>query len=139
MVLQPNMTKSLPNDQWITDNNVDDPEVLPKIPGYHILVRPLAVRSETKGGILMPDRLVDDIQHLTTVGRVVKIGELAYKDKHKFSEGSWCSEGDFVCYGKHTGQKFLYKGVRYLLIYDDQVIMKISDPSDVDPMYSLVA
>ena len=139
MVLQPNMTKSLPNDQWITDNKVDDPEVLPKIPGYHILVRPLAVRSETKGGILMPDRLVDDIQHLTTVGRVVKIGELAYKDKHKFSEGSWCSEGDFVCYGKHTGQKFLYKGVRYLLIYDDQVIMKIDDPSEVDPMYSLVA
>jgi co-chaperonin GroES (HSP10) len=97
------------------------------------------VRSETKGGIIMPDQLKDDIQYLTTVGRVVKIGELAYKDKQKFSEGSWCSEGDFVCYGKHTGQKFLYKGIRYLLIYDDQVIMRISDPSEVDPMYSLVA
>ena len=139
MVLQPNMSKSVSNDQWITTNEVPDPDVLPEIPGYHILIRPLSVRSETKGGIIMPDQLKDDIQYLTTVGRVVKVGELAYKDKQKFSEGSWCSEGDFVCYGKHTGQKFLYKGIRYLLIYDDQVIMRISDPSEVDPMYSLVA
>ena len=139
MVLQPNMGKATTNDQWITDNVVDDPDILPELPGYHILIRPLSVRSETKGGIIMPDSLKDDIQYLTTVGKVVKIGELAYKDKHKFSEGAWCSVGDFVCYGKHTGQKFLYKGIRYLLIYDDQVIMKINDPSEVDPMYSLVA
>ena len=139
MVLQPNMGKATINDQWITDNVVDDPDVLPELPGYHILIRPLSVRSETKGGIIMPDSLKDDIQYLTTVGRVAKVGELAYKDKQKFSEGAWCSKGDFVCYGKHTGQKFLYKGIRYLLIYDDQVIMKISDPSEVDPLYSLVA
>ena len=139
MVLQPNMGKATANDQWITTDEVADPDVLPEVPGYHILIRPLSVRSETKGGIIMPDQLKDDIQYLTTVGRVVKVGELAYKDKQKFSEGSWCSEGDFVCYGKHTGQKFLYKGIRYLLIYDDQVIMRIGDPSEVDPMYSLVA
>jgi len=139
MVLQPNMGKATTNDKWITDDEVSDPDVLPELPGYHILIRPLSVRSETKGGIIMPDSLKDDIQYLTTVGRVAKVGELAYKDKQKFSEGAWCSKGDFVCYGKHTGQKFLYKGIRYLLIYDDQVIMKISDPSEVDPLYSLVA
>ena len=139
MVLQPNMGKATTNDKWITDDEVSDPDVLPELPGYHILIRPLSVRSETKGGIIMPDSLKDDIQYLTTVGRVAKVGELAYRDKQKFSEGAWCSKGDFVCYGKHTGQKFLYKGIRYLLIYDDQVIMKISDPSEVDPLYSLVA
>jgi co-chaperonin GroES (HSP10) len=133
------MGKATTNDKWITDDEVSDPDVLPELPGYHILIRPLSVRSETKGGIIMPDSLKDDIQYLTTVGRVAKVGELAYKDKQKFSEGAWCSKGDFVCYGKHTGQKFLYKGIRYLLIYDDQVIMKISDPSEVDPLYSLVA
>ena len=139
MVLQPNMGRATSNDKWITDDEVPDPDVLPELPGYHVLIRPLSVRSETKGGIIMPDSLKDDIQYLTTVGKVVKVGELAYKDKQKFSEGAWCSKGDFVCYGKHTGQKFLYKGIRYLLIYDDQVIMKISDPSEVDPLYSLVA
>ena len=64
MVLQPNMGKATGNDQWITDNEVSDPAVLPEIPGYHILIRPLSVRSETKGGIIMPDSLKDDIQYL---------------------------------------------------------------------------
>ena len=139
MVLQPNMSNSTQNDEWITDNEMPDPETLPNVPGYHIYVRPLSIRTKTKGGILMPDKFKDDIQYLTTVGRVAKVGSLAYKDKGKFPSGSWCSEGDYVCYGKHTGQKFIYQGIRYLLIYDDQVIMTIEDPSDIDPMYSLVA
>ena len=139
MIMQPHLDKGLMNDQWITSNEVSDPDVLPEIPGYHVLIRPLSIRKETKGGIIMPDKFKDDIQYLTTVGRVVKIGDLAYKDINKFPSGEWCKEGDFVCYGKHTGQKFLYKSVRYLLIYDDQIIMKIEDPSDIDPMYSLAA
>jgi len=139
MVLQPNMLNSTQNDEWITDVEMPDPENLPNVPGYHVLVRPLSIRSKTKGGIIMPDKFKDDIQYLTTVGRVVKIGSLAYKDTSKFPSGSWCSEGDYVCYGKHTGQKFVYQGIRYLLVYDDQIIMTIDDPADVDPMYSLVA
>jgi len=138
-MLQPNIANSTQNDEWITANDVPDPDVLPEVPGYHILIRPTAIRKETKGGIIMPDKFVEDIQYLTTVGRVVKVGNLAYKDKGKFPSGSWCSEGDYVCYGKHTGQKFIYQGIRYLLIYDDQVIMTIEDPADIDPMYSLVA
>ena len=85
------------------------------------------------------DKFRDDIQYLTTVGKVIKVGSLAYKDPSKFPEGNWCEEGNYVCYGKHTGQKFMYKGIRYLLIYDDQVIMKIENPSDVDPMFTLAA
>ena len=139
MVLQPNMSNSTQNDEWITDDEMPDPETLPNVPGYHILVRPLSITTKTKGGIIMPDKFKDDIQYLTTVGRVAKVGSLAYKDKGKFPSGSWCSEGDYVCYGKHTGQKFIYQGIRYLLIYDDQVIMTIEDPADIDPMYSLVA
>lgn len=127
------------NDQWITPDDVVDPKVLPEIPGYHILIRPLTIRKETKGGILLPDQFKDDVQYLTTVGRVVSIGKLAYKDSDKFPNGSWCDIGDYVCYGKHTGQKFIYQGVRFLLVYDDQIIMKIADPGDVDPMYGLTA
>ena len=33
MVLQPNMGKATTNDQWITDNEVADPDVLPELPG----------------------------------------------------------------------------------------------------------
>ena len=33
------------------------------------------------------------------------------------------------------GDKFFYKGIRMLLLFDDQVLMVIPDPADLDPNY----
>jgi|TARA_B110000263_G_C15216066_1_gene467589 co-chaperonin GroES (HSP10) len=139
MTFQPTLEKAIMNDEWITKGEVPDPEVLPDIPGYHLLIRPLTIRQETKGGILLPDKFQEDMKFLTTVGRVVKLGQLAYLDNTKFPEGPWCSEGEYVCYGRHSGQRFVYKGIRYILMYDDQILMKIADPKDVDPSHELIA
>ena len=129
--------KSIKNDLWITDDDKNDPIVLPELPGYHILVRPISIKGETKGGILLPDSTREDISYLTTVGRVLKLGKLAYKDQDKFPNGAWCKENDYIAYGKHVGQKLFYKGVRLLLLFDDQVIMKVEDPTDLDPTFNL--
>ena len=135
---QVQMGKSVKNDLWITDpEEVADPEVLPKIPGFHVLIRPVSVKSQTKGGILLPDSTKEDMSYLTTVGRVVALGDLAYMDKDKFPAGAWCNVGDYVCYGKHTGTKLLYKGVRFILLFDDQITMKVEDPKDLDPTFNL--
>nr|ASN63743.1 co-chaperonin GroES [uncultured virus] len=131
------MEKAMLNDQWISSEEVPDPQVLPRIPGYHILVRPVSVKKQTKGGILLPDSTVNDISYLTTVGKVLAIGETAYEDKDKFPKGPWCSVGDYVCYGKHSGQKFLYKGIRFILLFDDQISMVVEDPKELDPTYNL--
>jgi len=127
---------SLKNDEWITNEEVADPKVLPEIPGYHILVRPVSVKQTTKGGILLPDSTKQDMAYLTTVGRVVKVGSLAYKDD-KCDGKAWCKEGDYVCYGKHTGDKFLYKGIQFLLIFDDAIKMVVEDAKDLDPTFNL--
>jgi hypothetical protein len=74
------ISNAVKNDEWITDAEVPDPEVLPEIPGYNILVRPVSVKSETKGGIILPDSLKSDMAYLTTVGRVLRVGNLAYAD-----------------------------------------------------------
>ena len=135
---QVQMGKSVKNDLWITDpEEAADPEVLPKIPGFHVLIRPVSVKSQTKGGILLPDSTKDDISYLTTVGKVVALGDLAYLDKDKFPSGAWCNVGDYVCYGKHTGTKLLYKGVRFILLFDDQITMVVEDPKDLDPTFNL--
>nr|ASN63265.1 co-chaperonin GroES [uncultured virus] len=131
------MDKAMLNDQWISADEAPDPTVLPRIPGYHILVRPVSVKKQTKGGILLPDSTVNDISILTTVGKVLAIGDTAYEDDRKFPKGPWCSVGDYVCYGKHTGQKFFYKGVRMLLMFDDQISMVINDPKELDPTFNL--
>ena len=123
------------NDDWITNKKSPDPKVLPNIPGYHVLIRPVAIREKTKGGILLPDKFKDDAKYLTTLGRVLKVGELAYADHDKFKGRSWCKPGDYVVYGKYQGDKFVYKGIRMLLLFDDQILMVVPDPADLDPNY----
>ena len=105
--------KAMQNSSWISDDDTLDPDILPELPGYH------------------------DISYLTTVGRVLKIGNLAYKDKEKFPAGAWCKEDDYICYGKHAGQKLFYKGIKLLLLFDDQIIMKVEDPTHLDPTFNL--
>jgi co-chaperonin GroES (HSP10) len=131
------MSKSLKNDEWVDDDEVSDPKKLPTLTGYHILVRPVSVKAKTKGGIILPESTKEDIAYLTTVGRVVALGDLAYEDKTKFPKGPWCKVNDYVCYGKHSGIKMKYQGVKLILLFDDQVIMKVDDPSDLDTSFNL--
>ena len=131
------MGRSIKNDMWITQEEVPNPDVLPELPGYHVLVRPVSIKAETKGGILLPDSTREDMAYLTTVGQVIVLGDLAYKDKEKFPNGPWCNLDDYVCYGKHAGQKIKYKGIRYVLLYDDQVMMRVENPKTLDPTYNL--
>ena len=136
---QVGMAKSIKNDAWISNEDISNPDVLPDLPGYHILVRPVSIKEKTKGGILIPDSTKDDMAYLTTVGKVLGLGDLAYEDKDKFPKGAWCKVGDYVCYGKHAGQKIKYKGVRLILLFDDQVIMKVEHPKVLDPTFNLSA
>ena len=131
------MERAVNNNEWIEDEEKADPEVLPSLPGYHILVRPVSVKSKTKGGLLLPDSVKDDVAYLTTVGKVLAVGDLAHKDEDKFPNGKWCDVGDYVCYARHAGQKLYYKGVRLLLLFDDQVMMKVDEPTNLDMTYNL--
>jgi co-chaperonin GroES (HSP10) len=136
---QVHVGKAVKNDAWITKNEQEDPDILPELPGYHVLVRPVSIKQETKGGILLPDSTREDMAYLTTVGKVVAIGDLAYADEEKFNKGPWCKIDDYVCYGKHTGQKIKYKGIKYILLYDDQIIMRVESPKTLDPTFNLSA
>ena len=135
---QVQLGNALKNDEWISDEiETDDPDILPDLPGFHVLVRPVSVKSKTKGGIFIPDSTRDDLNYLTTVGKVIALGDLAYKDLDKFPLGPWCQVGNYICYGKHAGTKLFYQNVRLLLLFDDQVIMRVGDPKDLDPTFNL--
>ena len=131
------MGRAIKNDMWITEKELPNPDVLPELPGYHILIRPVSIKQTTKGGIFLPDSTREDMAYLTTVGQVVAIGDLAYHDMEKFQKGPWCQLNDYVCYGKHACQKIKYKGVKFILLYDDQIIMKVENPKTLDPTYNL--
>ena len=82
------LNSAVKNDEWTNKENLPDPEVLPNLPGYHVLVRPVTIRETTKGGIMLPDSVKNDIAYLTTVGKVLSLGDLAYKDEDKFPNGN---------------------------------------------------
>jgi co-chaperonin GroES (HSP10) len=135
---QAHLGKSIKNDMWITEEEDErTPDVLPELPGFHVLVRPVSIKEKTKGGILLPNSTKDDMSYLTTIGKVIKIGDLAYNDNEKFPKGPWCQLGDYICYAKHAGQKIQYKNIKMILLYDDQVIMKVQDPKFLDPTFNL--
>jgi len=138
-MIQAGMARAIKSDQWVTDDDVPDlaGDELPNVPGYFLLIRPVSVKQETKGGIILPDSTQEDMAYLTTVGKVLAVGDLAYLDKEKFANGPWCKAGDYVCYGKHAGTKFHYKGHKLILLFDDQVMMTVNDPTELDPTYSL--
>lgn len=143
------MTVSKQNDEWVSDNEAPDPTGIRPV-GWRIVVRPVAIREKTKGGIIIPGKLKDDLAYLTTVGKVLAIGPLAYTrddllepvvDAEGFITGHkvrpWCKVGDYVTYGKYAGAKRVFRGVKILLINDDEVIDVVDTPDDIDPNFNL--
>lgn len=129
------------NDDWITDGAAPDPTPLPQVAGWHILVRPVPIRRKSKGGVILPDKVKDDLAYLTTVARVLAMGPLCYRRDDMAVNGivvPWCKVGDYVAYGKMAGNKLIYKGVRLILLNDDHVRMVLERPEDVDPMNPLM-
>jgi len=36
--------KAMQNSSWISDDDTLDPDILPELPGYHVLVRPISIK-----------------------------------------------------------------------------------------------
>lgn len=116
-------------ENWFSDPNEPDPEVLPQVCGYNLLVRPLRVKEKV-GSIILPDSVRDDAQALTNVARVLAVGPDAYTGD-RFSTGPWCKKGDYVVFSKFRGAKILFRNVPLTLIADDEVLMVVNDPLDI--------
>lgn len=120
------------NDQWLTEESVPDPSPLPRIPGVGILVRPVPTRRKSAGGILIPDSVRADMDYLNTVGRVVSLGELAFKDEDIYRNGPWVKPGDYVVYTKYAGSKIWWKGVKLLLVKAASIELVVEKPEWLD-------
>ena len=91
------------------DNIGDTVDELPEPSGYRILVLPFTPKTKTKGGILFSQETLDKARIATTCGYVLKMGDLAYKDKDKFGE-PWCKKGDWVIFARYAGSRLPIEG-----------------------------
>ncbi len=103
---------------------------LPVPMGYRILVLPFTPKEKTKGGILFSQESLDKARIATTCGYVLKMGDLAYKDKDKFDK-PWCKVGDWVMFARYAGSRLPIEGGEVRIINDDEVLGTIKDPESV--------
>jgi len=122
----------LASEPTITPDNVDShASSLPRPTGYRILILPFSPKAVTKGGIHIAKQTVDKERLATVVGYVVATGPDAYSDPHKFPEGAWCKEGDWVIFGRYAGARFQIEGGDMRLLNDDEILACIDDPEAI--------
>ena len=112
------------------DNIGDTVDELPEPSGYRILVLPFTPKNKTKGGILFSQESLDKARIATTCGYVLKMGDLAYKDKDKFGE-PWCKKGDWVIFARYAGARLPIEGGEVRILNDDEVLGTVSDPESI--------
>ena len=90
-----NKTYVDPNDRVLDPTLIEKSliERMPKPTGWRLLILPYRGKGKTEGGILLPDKIVEEGQISTQVGYVLKAGSLAYKDTEKFPTGPWIVTG----------------------------------------------
>lgn len=123
-------------NEWVTDPRVKDPDNLPEPLGWTLLVRPYPVKTETKSGLILTSQSTDFLNYVTQIARVVSVGRCCWtRPQHKDIDGkqfSWIKQGDFVSFPRHVGEKVKFKDVSYIVLNDDEVVMKLPDPKVFD-------
>ena len=112
------------------DNIGDTVDELPEPSGYRILVLPFTPKSKSAGGIIFSQESLDKARIATTCGYVLKMGDLAYKDKDKFGE-PWCKKGDWVIFARYAGSRLPIEGGEVRILNDDEVLGTVKDPESL--------
>ena len=118
-----------PQPEPLTPENigVETVDELPEPSGYRILVLPFTPKNKSDGGILFSQETLDKARIATTCGYVLKMGDLAYKDKDKFGE-PWCKKGDWVIFARYAGSRLPIEGGEVRILNDDEVIGTVKNP-----------
>jgi co-chaperonin GroES (HSP10) len=98
---------------------------------WRIVVAPLAPPKKTKGGIILADDTADAQDYLAHVGKVLRIGDLGYTEArlrgtHGAAIRVW--PGDWVIFARYAGARMSYRGLRIVLMNDDDVLGVTDDP-----------
>ena len=112
------------------NNGSDTVDELPEPSGYRILVLPFTPKTKSAGGILFSQETLDKARIATTCGYVLKMGELAYKDKDKFNN-PWCQKGDWVIFARYAGSRLPIEGGEVRILNDDEVLGTVKDPESL--------
>jgi chaperonin GroES len=82
-----------------------------------VVIKPSTPEEKTKGGIIIPDSAKEQ----PAQGIVIAVGP--GKDGNMMNT----HEGDRVLYGKYAGQEIEFKGEKYLVLREDEILVIIEE------------
>mgnify|MGYP003138038159 CR=1 FL=1 len=128
-------------EELVLDPSLVDKSVIDRLPqptGWRILIAPFRPPTKSKGGILLNQKTLEEDVVQTQVGYVLKMGNLAYKDKQRYPEGAWCQEREWVIFARYAGSRFRLNGDKKAafgsevrILNDDEILGTILDPNDI--------
>ncbi len=122
----PEIVENIPSDQPIFPN----PSGMVPL-GHNILIYPIPVERETKGGIIIPETKAGRDDYAQSEGLVIAIGPMAWADLHDGTP--WASEGDRVIFSKYAGSPYMGKdGKRYRVLADQELVVRLEGHSVAD-------
>jgi len=114
-----------------------DPGIIPF--GSRVMVQVRRAKSQTSGGIYIPEEARKTEASNTQVSKVALVGPLAFKNRNTMDmwpEGAWCNPGDFVRTPKYGGDRWTVKKdgeeIEFVIYNDLDIIGKITgDPMQI--------
>ncbi len=121
----------------IAEDSTDPKQVLFKALGKHdtevlhaqVLVAGYVRPAKTKGGIFMPDKVIEEDRFQGNIGLVIAMGPGAFKDDNIAQfHGKSLKLGDWVMYVPADGIGIFIREVPCRLFSDTRILMKVTDP-----------
>ena len=110
------------------DLDVVLPEGAPDPMLWRVLIIPLSPKQVTDGGILLTSETQQNQTMINYIGRVAKLGSMAFKSHNTKAETDPPKVDDYVIFGRYSGVRIEYKGVPMVIVADDDIIAKAKDP-----------
>lgn len=108
-------------------------EALPKPTFWRVLVAPTRPKVVSKGGIVLAIANQEAQEILNFIGKVVALGPMAGVHERLGGNGvapapGFPKIGDYVAFGRYSGQKVSCMGVKVLLLNDDEILAVVPNP-----------
>ena len=103
------------------------PDELPTPTGWRILVRVSDLADKTPGGIIMPDVAKSNERNMSSIGQVVRLGDLAFNRPDLGIDSPWAMTGDWVIFGRYAGHRIEVDKTEYRLMNDDEILAVIPE------------
>ncbi len=131
-----NVARSTESEFFVHDLDTPIPEGVPIPHVWKIALFPVRTRAVTRGGIILTDDTLEVQLWHHQLFKVAKVGSQVMRgpayEGYTIAEEERPKVGDLWLINPKAPQRYIYKGIHFVVINDDQLISRIDDPSTVE-------